>query len=187
MIDIEKIKEYLRLHLSEFRYTHSLLVADEAKKLAIHYKIDSDKAYLAGLVHDIAKEFSEQENQHWICKYYLEDVIKTQNKKTIHAYVGCYVVKELYNLDEEICDAIKYHSIGNIKMNTFHKIVFIADKIGRENLSQDGEDIKKLAYVDLDKAIIKYLEKKKIKLHEKGLDIHNDTKRLLEKLNLEVK
>ena len=60
MHNIEKINEYLKNNLSEYRYEHSLLVANEAKLLAHHYNYNEDKTYLAGLVHDIAKEFTEE-------------------------------------------------------------------------------------------------------------------------------
>ena len=56
MVKIETIKQKLQQILSERRYRHSLGVADEAKKLALHYGADTEKAYLAGLVHDCAKE-----------------------------------------------------------------------------------------------------------------------------------
>ena len=62
MTNICEIKNYLKSTLSDFRYEHSLMVANEAKKLAMHYNLDLDKAYIAGLVHDIAKEFSDEEN-----------------------------------------------------------------------------------------------------------------------------
>ena len=77
MYDIEKIKNDLKNNLSQFRFEHSLLVADEAKKLALHYNYDSEKAYVAGLVHDIAKEFDDFENDKWIKKYNLTGDIFT--------------------------------------------------------------------------------------------------------------
>lgn len=62
MQDIEIIKNDLKKTLTKFRYKHSLKVADEAKKLAKHYNYDEKKAYLAGLIHDIAKDLTEEEN-----------------------------------------------------------------------------------------------------------------------------
>lgn len=71
MYNTEKIKKDLKNNMSQSRYDHSLLVAQEAKLLARHYHIDEEKAYVAGLVHDIAKEFSEDDNKRWIEKYHL--------------------------------------------------------------------------------------------------------------------
>ena len=68
---LERIKNDLKNTLSEYRYNHSLRVAEESQKLAKHYNIDEQKAYLAGLVHDIAKEYSDEKNRQIIDKYNL--------------------------------------------------------------------------------------------------------------------
>ena len=60
MYNISKIKTDLKNNLSEYSYEHCIMVANEAKKLAIHYNVDPEKAYLAVLVHDIAKEYSDE-------------------------------------------------------------------------------------------------------------------------------
>ena len=65
-MDIKKIEKDLKTTLSPNRYKHSLLVAKKAKELAKIYHIDENKAYLTGLIHDIAKELSEEENKKWI-------------------------------------------------------------------------------------------------------------------------
>ena len=57
-MEIKNIKEELKKHLSPYRYDHSLRVAETAKSLAKHYHIDEPKAYITGLLHDIAKELS---------------------------------------------------------------------------------------------------------------------------------
>ena len=62
MMSIEKIKEILEDTLSEARYKHSLGVADEAKKLAGVYHVDEEQAYIAGLVHDCAKEIPPEKS-----------------------------------------------------------------------------------------------------------------------------
>ena len=183
MYDINKIKEYLKENLSEYRYNHSLLVAEEAKLLAKNYNYDEEKAYIAGLVHDIAKEYSSEVNKEYIDKYNLsKDLLKEENKKIIHADIGSIVVKELYNMDEDISNAVLYHTLGNINMDTLAKIVFIADKIGREN-TPNIDKYKKLAYKDLDLAIKTYLEDGKEILASRNLKQHKNTIELLNYLN----
>ena len=158
MYDIEKIKRDLKNNLSESRYNHSLLVAKEARLLAKNYNYDEEKAYIAGLVHDIAKEYTKEENKKYIDKYNLsKDLLKEENKKIMHADIGSVAVKELYNMDDDISKAILYHTLGNINMDTLAKIVFIADKIGRKP-NPTIDKYKTLAYKDLDLAIKAYLE-----------------------------
>ena len=180
MCDIEKIKNDLKNNLSEYRYEHSLMVADEARKLARIYGYNEDKAYVAGLVHDIAKEFSDEENKKYIEKYNLsKDLLKEENKKIMHADIGSVVVKELYNMDDDISKAILYHTIGNKNMNLLSKIIFIADKIGRDS-NPTVEKYREAAYKDLDLAIKLYLEDGKDILAKRGIRQHPDTIELLD-------
>ena len=130
MVDVKKIKKDLKRNLSHDRYCHSIRVAEEALALAKVYGCDLENAYLAGLVHDIAKEFNEEENLYWIDKYHLsKGLLDSKFKKIRHAFIGSVVVKELYGLSDEIVQAVCYHTVGNLKMNLLDKIVFVADKI----------------------------------------------------------
>lgn len=184
MYDIDKIKNDLKDSLSDYRYEHSLLVAKEAKNLAVHYEIDKDKAYLAGLVHDIAKEFSNEENIKWIKKGKLsKDLLSDENIKIAHSYVGAIVVKEIYNLDDEICSAVKYHTVGNLKMNLLDKIIFIADKIGRKDTSDFIEELKEKAYKNIDEAMLFFFIHQQEKFEKKGKKLHTDTLEFIKYLN----
>lgn len=183
MYDIDKIKKDLKDNLSEFRYEHSIMVAEEAKKLAEHYNLDVEKAYVTGLVHDIAKEFSDEENKKWIDKYQLpKELLLPEFRNTIHADIGAVVVKEWYELDEEICNAIKYHTIGDISMTEFDKIIFLADKIARKVASPFIEKIRKLTYENLDEALKQFLIGQKEKIESSGGTFHPNTVELLRSL-----
>ncbi len=182
MYSIEKIKTDLKDRVSEYRYEHSLMVADEAKKLAKKYNLDEDKAYVTGLVHDIAKEFTHEENAFWVKKYNLsKDLLLESNHKIIHADVGAVYVKEKYGFDDEICMAVRYHTIGNPNMSTFDKIIYIADKIGRKDKDEFIMNLKKIAYEDIDKAVYVFLLHQKEKFDKKNKSLSNST---LELLNL---
>lgn len=182
-MDIRKIKTKLKKELSHFRYDHSIRVAKEAKRLAKHYHIDKKKAYLTGLIHDIAKELTEEQNNYWIKKGNLSsDLQKEEYKNIKHADIGAIIAKEEYNLEDDICNAIKYHTIGNKDMDMLAKIIYIADKIGRKKIPEALKPIKKLAYQDIDEALLYCLEKQETKLKDKGINLHKDTKELLKKL-----
>lgn len=183
MQDIEIIKNDLKKTLTKFRYKHSLKVADEAKKLAKHYNCDEKKAYLAGLIHDIAKDLTEEENYNWIKKYHLpQELLNTENTNLRHADIGAILAKEKYHLENDICKAIQYHTIGNKEMDLLAKIVFIADKIARDNLPEGLKQVKKLAYQEnnIDIALKHCLVCQENHLKEKGINIHQETKQLLD-------
>ena len=182
-MEIKNIKEELKKHLSPYRYDHSLRVAETAKSLAKHYHIDEPKAYITGLLHDIAKELSEEENQYWIEKYHLnKNLNEEKNRKIKHADIGAVIAKEKYHLDENCCNAIKYHTIGNKNMDTLAKIIYIADKIGREKIPEELKPVEQLAYKNIDEALLYCIEQQEKKLKEKGIKMHKDTQELLEKL-----
>lgn len=187
MYNIEKIKEDLKNNLSEFRFEHSLLVAMEAKKLANHYNFDEDKAYIAGLVHDIAKDFTDEENSKWIKEYNLsDDMLSTEYKDIVHGIIGSLAVKKWYNLDDDICNAVRYHTIGNVPMSILDKIVFLADKIARKKTNPIIEKERILAYQNLDSALIFCLEHEKEMLENIGKKMHSTSLDLLEYLKNEI-
>ncbi len=184
----DNIKSYLQKHLSDFRYNHSLRVAEEAKKLAQIYYVDEEEAYLVGLAHDVAHEFNEKENLLWIKKYNLSNEYLDESYKTIlHSDIGALVAKELFLFDDNMCQAIKYHTIGNIHMNKFDKIIFIADKIGRKNLDVFMEKVKELTYQGyLDQALIIYFEILNDNLNAKKLSMHPNSLKLIHLLRNNV-
>lgn len=176
---IKNLKKQIKTKLSPFRYKHSILVAREAKKLAKHYHINQQKAYVTGLLHDIAKELTEEENEYWIEKGNLSKTLqKKENKNIKHADIGAIIAKEKYHSDNDICNAIKYHTIGNKGMNILAKIIYIADKIGRTKIPEELKPVKEIAYQDINKALLYCIEKQELKLHEKGIKLHQDTKEL---------
>ena len=176
MDDIKIIKRDLKTMLSESRYQHSINVAEECRKLAKVYLFDEDKAYLAGLTHDLAKELSNEEIKQIMVQYKLpESSFSEENIKTSHADIGAIIAREKYNLDSSICQAIKSHTLGNIPMTILEKIVFIADKIEPKRNYQDIEKIRTLAYIDIDAAIIMYIENNLKNLTIKGKKINTKT------------
>lgn len=175
---IERIKKDLENTLSEHRYQHSLRVADVAFALAKKYDCDTYKAYVAGLVHDIAKEYSKEENIKILKQYNMLDSVDLDDK-TIHGAVGALVIKK-YNLSSDICHAVYAHTLGDTKMNLLDKIVFVADKI--EPLKDyDGiEEERKLSFIDIDEALILCMKNNHKKVLSKGKTINQKSLEVLE-------
>lgn len=187
MYDIDKIRDDLKNNLSEFRYEHSIMVADDAKALARHYHLDEDKAYIAGLVHDIAKEFSWDENKECINKYSLsKELLDSKFENIVHADIGACVAYELYGLDGDVCEAIRYHTIGNKAMTLFDKIIFISDKIGRKKINREIEIVKELAYQNIDEALEYFLISQRDYLASRGKEMHHDTLELLKSISSNI-
>ncbi len=177
MLDKSVMQEKLQSSLSIKRYIHTMGVVKEAKKLAKIYGDSTvvEKAQVAGLLHDCAKDYPADLKKR-LCKEYhieLNDIMKEQID-LVHPFLGAEVAKREYLVDDEdILDAIKYHTTGRKNMSLLEKIVFIADYIEENRKSFEGlEEARRLAYIDLDLAMkfilehtIDYVEERKLKLH----------------------
>lgn len=150
------MKAKLKQALNPNRYRHSLNVCDEAVKLAERYGTDRNKAYTAGLLHDCAKGYTHEE-QAALCKQFgIElDSITLACPAVIHAPLGGEIARHEYGInDEEIVDAIKYHTVARAGMTALDKIIYIADMIEPMREYEGVDRLRELAYEDLDKAVL---------------------------------
>lgn len=129
-ISEQELINWLKTNLSEKRYQHSLGTAECARDLAPKYGLNSEKAYLAGLLHDCAKCFSNEKLLDIINKHLEIDESERISYKTWHAPVSAYICQKEFGVeDSEIISAIRWHTIGKINMTDFEKLIFLADKI----------------------------------------------------------
>lgn len=181
---LSEIKKWLKENLTDERYRHTLGVADCAKELALKYGIDSEKAYLAGLLHDCAKCLDKETSKSYFDKVEISEEEKI-NYKTWHAPIGAYFAKTLFHVeDDEILSAIRWHTLGKINMSLFEKIIFLADKIETETRDKTWcESNRKLLEENngLDKALlncynatIKSLCDRNLKICKLTIDIYNE-------------
>lgn len=157
MENIEKIKKDLKQVLSERRYEHSIGVMNMAEEFAKIYKVDIETAKIAGLLHDNAKEMTKEE----MLKYVEENNIEITefeklNVPILHGKIGADIAKKKYGVSEQIAKAIEYHTITSPKMDTLAKIIYVSDKVELTRKSEkfDIESERKLATIDLDKAVL---------------------------------
>ena len=137
-IDMESLFSWLKDNLSEKRYIHSIGTAECARDLAIKFGLDSEKAYMAGLLHDCAKCFSNEKLLEIINNNLNVQKIELMNYKTLHAPVSAYIAKNNFGVeDNEILSAIRWHTLGKIDMTDFEKIIFLADKIEPKTRDKD--------------------------------------------------
>lgn len=150
------IKNKLHTILSEERFTHSLGVADEAVKIARRYNADTDSAYIAGLLHDCAKDYTPKKKIKLAKKYNFHiDYIMEQQVDLTHSFLGSFVAEDKYGItDRDVLNAIEYHTTGRDNMSLLEKIIFLADSIEPNRKPYpDLERLRKLVYEDIDKAM----------------------------------
>ncbi len=174
---VAEIRTYLEQTLSTRRYLHSIGVAEEAERLANRYGADAEKAYLAGLIHDCAKEVSPEETVLLLQNYgYMPTKEECASPTVLHGKLGAYIAKEKFGVDdEEMLNAVRYHTTGCAGMSLLMKIVFIADFIEPNRAYPDVEHLRKLTYEDLRAGMLFALDYTIEDLVRKKRAIHPDT------------
>jgi predicted HD superfamily hydrolase involved in NAD metabolism len=160
-IDISDIKKSLEKHQDPERFEHTLGVSYTAAALAMRYGYDIKKAQLAGLLHDCAKHYSEEKILQYCEKYNISITeVEWQNPFLLHAKLGAFLAMHKYHVtDEEIISAILVHTTGKPNMNLLDKILYVADYIEpNRNKAEHLQEIRQLAFVDLDQALVRILE-----------------------------
>ena len=176
---IEKLKDYL----PEKRWTHSLNVAKAAVQLSDLVGCDSQKAEIAGILHDAAKYVKLEDVGSYCEKYniHLDDMEKKSTALS-HSVLGSYIAMYEFGIeDENILSAIRYHTTAKPDMNILEKIIYVADviEVGRDYPGVD--DLREVAFSgDLDRAVLMALEnailsviRKKAPLHLRTIEARN--------------
>lgn len=159
--DLKKIEEKLEKHLDEDRMRHTRGVMYTAASLAMVYGCSLEKAQVAGLLHDCAKCIPNKKK----LKMCLENQIpmteyEEANPFILHAKLGAFLARQKYGVDDEqILDAITWHTTGKPDMSLLDKIIYLADYIepGRDKASRLPY-IRKLAFQDLDECMYQVLK-----------------------------
>lgn len=146
----------LKKTLKPGRYIHSVNTMKVAVELAEHYGEDVEKAKVAGLLHDCAKNLNDGETK----RYCLENDIALSPLEEnqvflMHGAVGAVLARQKYGVEDPmVLNAIKYHTTGFAGMNTLDKIIFLADYIEPGRTHCDVQEARSLAFVSLDKALV---------------------------------
>lgn len=160
MYTAAELEEILRIRLSKKRFTHSMNVAGEAKKLAELYGYsDPSKAYITGMLHDICKEIPPAE-QLEMTKKSRRDVCEVElcTPPLYHAVAGAWYTEHVLGFtDEDMLNAIRYHTIAHRNMSLLEEIIYLADLISADRSYKDVAKMRRVAYQSLDEAMLEAL------------------------------
>ena len=179
---ISALTDQLKKRLSPARYEHSIEVASIASRLASHYGLDPQKAEIAGLLHDCAKEIpfpllyahAEKSGR-------MLDEIEMKNPKLLHALVGADIAFHEFGIkDHDILSAIAKHTTGSKAMSPLDQIVYVADYLDPLRELDNLALLQKLAYTNLDLAVskiagemIQYLTDRERLIHPNTIECWN--------------
>ncbi len=185
-LSLSELRKEMEDILEPKRYEHTLGVAYTAANLAVIHGEDTEKALVAGMLHDCAKCISFEKQRSICLKHNVElsepEKFDDSCGQLLHAKAGAVLAKEKYGIEnEDILNAIFYHTTGRPGMSLLEKIIYIADYIepGRKHIKGTAycpendvfTEARRTSFRDLDEALVMILENTLAYLHEKGCKI----------------
>ena len=180
-----KMEEVLKEKLSsskhpewEERYIHSLGVCKMALLLnqKLKLNLDDEKVYLASILHDFAKFDTFEKFEKLVKKYNLSNELLNLDRKLYHSFFGPYVVMDEVGIkDEDVLNAIRYHTTGKEEMTTLEEVIFLSDFIEENRVGEIYEVVRKVAFVDLKKAVALELDNLVSHLNKLNKEINSNT------------
>ena len=176
---IDEMRKELQQRLKKSRFAHSIGVANTAVELAKKFGVDSEKAYVAGLLHDCAREFENDELPAQAEKRNIKiGEVEKNSPLLLHAYIGAKMISEIYGVeDKEISQAIYRHTVGAENMTALDKIIYFADMIEPTRDYPGVDKLRELAETsnDLDEIILTAMNESIIFVVQKNSLLHPDT------------
>lgn len=174
--DLEKM-------LTPKRFRHTLNVVEAAEKLARNFGCDPDQARLAALLHDCAKNLTDEQQLDWAKQHQIKiDRVSQNDPQLLHGPVGAVLARDRYGIkDAAIQKAIDCHTTGCKNMSSLDKIIYLADYIEKDRSFPGVETIRQMAETDLDGATmmaltnsICHVAQTGALLHKRTIDARND-------------
>ena len=171
--------------LKPSRVAHVLGCRDTAVELAKRWGADPVDAARAALLHDVTKAL-DGPLQLTLCDAYgiILDNFSAHNPKTLHALTGSLVAERIFEENPAVVAAIRSHTTGKADMNVLEKIIYVADYMEPNRDFPGVEQLRHLAFTDLDGALKRGLEMTLAVLQQEGKEISPESRQALDYLNV---
>jgi len=160
IVKTEEIRAFTKAHVKNSRYEHSVRVAEMCARMCRQYRLDSRKGYLAGIGHDMCKDFTDQELFDLV-EFDGKEITDFERKKPslLHGRAAAVMLRKKFKvLDPEILEAVANHTSGIIGMCDLTKCLFLADKIEPGRPQSTDEYRENLLSMSLDDMLYSVLE-----------------------------
>lgn len=165
------------------RLPHIQGTEETAAALAAFWGVSPEKARRAAILHDCTKYWTLEQHLETCAKYGVElDELECVSVKLLHSKSAAALARHVFAEPEEECRAISAHTTGKPGMTTFDKILYLADYMEPTRDFDGVEELRRLVWEDLDRAMILGLEMSIEDLKEKGATVHPNTWGTLEEL-----
>ena len=174
MLDREEIIKKLEATLDRERLEHSLRAEKIALKLAKKYRVNAKSASVAALLHDSARRYDRPELLRQARRLKLElDPIRKLEPKLFHGEIGAFIARHEFGVKSaEILRAIRHHTTGAPGMSRLEKVIYLADHIEEGRDFAGVEKLRRLAFRDMDRAILESTSAMIVFLLERGLPVY---------------
>lgn len=187
-LPFEELKDIaLSLHDAK-RAPHAAGCSETAVRLAEHYGENTDDAARAGILHDITKALSPRE-QLRLCEKYaiMTDEYGGEQTKLLHGKTAAAIAKHIFDENDAVCSAVSWHTTGRADMSLLEKIIYIADYVEPNRDFPGVDKLRKLAFSDLDAAVLLGIEMTIQTLKEKHRPLNRHSVEAMEHLLKERK
>lgn len=173
----EALRPIALSYLKPKRMPHVLGTEREAVRLAERYGADVTKARIAALLHDCTKKL-DMDEQLALCRQYAIPLDELEQKalKLLHSKTGAAIARDVFAADDEIYNAILYHTTGKPDMTLLEKIIYLADYIEPTRDFPGVETLRRTVYEDLDRGLLLGLTMTIDEMEEMGNPVHHMTR-----------
>ena len=166
----------VRSYLDEYRASHVAGCEREAVALSDRWGEDPALAAEAAILHDITKRCTKDQQLQYCEKYgIINDNSEMRNKSLLHAKTGAALARDLFGIDDTVYEAIRWHTTGKPNMTRFEKILYLADYIEPTRDFDGIDELRALAYEDLDAAMALGLKMTIEEVRRAGREVFVDT------------
>ena len=182
-MDVESIFQEVQKELSPKRWRHTQGVMNKAIELAQRHDGNVEQAYLAALLHDVAREWSTEQ---WVAEAKMAGLVMDEaalhSPVLLHAPLAAWVAKRRFGVtDETVLNAIARHTIGGTDLSLLDKIIYLADGLEEGRSYKGVEELRQLALQDIDAAMLavydqtlRYMIKREEAIHPETISGRNE-------------
>lgn len=172
---MDSIHSYIEKNLNEKRRAHVYGVVETSRKMAEKYGCDPEKAETAALFHDMFRSTPVEVLNMYVRQLDLDPVF-LDNANLAHGPIAAVIMERDYKIyDEELLNAVRYHTTGRADMTLLEKIIYLADAIEPGRNYPGVDDLRKMAEDSLDQACLASMERSIKYIGDRGLFLHEDT------------
>lgn len=180
-MELQEMKEIVEGRLPKGRFDHVLRVVDTAKLLAETYDVSKEQAEIAALLHDVAKAMPKEQLRAYIQASEIDQQILQFHHELWHAPVGAILAQSQFGIqNEDVLDAIFYHTTGRANMSPLEMVVYVADMIEPGRSFPGVENLRKAAENSLQEALracighsVQYLVEQRVPIYPLSFECYN--------------